>query len=63
MSLQSGVSTGTEKMKSALKQQPIKIKGLGFEETPYSRLIKQEREESLLKVRDFNSGILRVYLI
>lgn len=42
MSHNSHMSTATDRLKRMLKNQPVHIKGAGFLETPYQRLLIEE---------------------
>jgi hypothetical protein len=42
MSHTSNMSTATDRLKRILKKQPVHIKGAGFEETPYQRMLIEE---------------------
>lgn len=39
LSMTSNISTTTERMKQLLIKSPIKIKGLGFQDTPYHKML------------------------
>lgn len=63
MSAQSSMSTATDRLKRILKQQPVKIRGSGFEETPYQRLLVEEEINKPPRMMDYLMGIDRTQKI
>lgn len=57
MSLQSNMSTATDRLKRILKGSPVRIKGAGFQETPYHRMIIDEQINKPKRKMDY---ILRI---
>jgi hypothetical protein len=57
LSLHSNLSTATDRLKRILKGSPVRIKGAGFQETPYSKMIIEEQTNKPKRKMDF---ILRV---
>ena len=56
----SHISTATDRVKLELKQSPIKLKGQGFEETPYCKMVTQENQKVVPpKTLDYMAGVYR----
>lgn len=60
MSHASNMSTATDRLKRILKKQPVHIKGAGFEETPYQRMLVEELLNKPQRKMDYIHGIDRV---
>ena len=56
----SNMSTATDRLKRMLKMSPVKIKGAGFEETPFQRMLIEDEKNKPQRKIDFLLRIDRV---